>query len=74
MEITDDIIKQALILKSHKMKRETWIRNVMKTYPEKSQKETEAFHDKIFNSRSPYDSGTQSDNQELSKDETTREN
>lgn len=46
----------------------------MKTYPEKSQKETEAFHDKIFNSRSPYDSGTQSDNQELSKDETTREN
>lgn len=47
-ELTDDSIKQALVLMRHKMKRDTWIRNVMKIYPEKTREETEALHDKIF--------------------------
>jgi hypothetical protein len=54
--ITDDIRMQALLLKSHKMKRETWIRNVMKVYPEMKQDEIERLCEKIFRARPPLDS------------------
>lgn len=63
--ITDDILKQALVLKGHKMKRATWVRNVMKIHPEKTKYETEALYDKIFNSGSPRDRDLPSDSNEL---------
>lgn len=43
---TEDL-KLALILKRNKMGKETWVRNVLKVYPEKTRKETEALWEKL---------------------------
>jgi hypothetical protein len=39
-----------LILKRKEMTKESWIRNVMRIHPEKSQEETEDLYNKIFES------------------------
>ena len=35
------------------MKRESWIKNVMRIYPEKTRQETETLYEKIFSTPSP---------------------
>lgn len=47
-EIPKDDIALQLILKRNNMKKETWIKNVIRIYPEKTLEETEELYNKIF--------------------------
>jgi lauroyl/myristoyl acyltransferase len=47
-ELPKEDLALALILKRNQMKRETWIKNVQKVYPEMTLEEIEKLHDKIF--------------------------
>jgi hypothetical protein len=55
-QITQEIKMQALILKGHKMKRETWVRTMMEAFPDTTKEEAETTYDKIYNPRPPLDS------------------
>lgn len=44
--------EQELKIKRDKMTKESWVRNVMKIYPEKTKEETEALWDKIHANQS----------------------
>lgn len=54
-DLSKEDILHAVTFRRAKMRKETWIKNVLRIFPERSQEDAEALYDKLFSSRGTTD-------------------